>query len=608
MNYILKHTFASFILMLNVASAAFAQSVDFNKDNNNDFLLNQHTQNGFWGDQGDGTFRNPVIASDFSDPDPVRVGDDYFMVASTFETSPGVTVLHSKDLVNWKVASHVFTHLEKVSPALTYKKMDAYSWGAYAPSIRYHDGMYYVYVNFISDGMFVGRTRNPFGEWDVRPLLDKNGKPMLLKGWTDPCPLWDEDGRAYLASSHPVKNWYGYLFQMSADGLQLLDADVEHMSTPDLVYEYPRGGTLYSRNYSTEGNKLYKRNGYYYLVHIEFLDGGNGAGTYIYRSRHIYGTKKDGTPGGPGDLGEYEKHRIDPHCQPYLQELPGQGGLVDLPDGRWYWIAQFNYYGSDGRTPCLLPVEWIDDWPVIGIDIKNNMGRMAWRLPKPFSADKKLSSMPIVLPHGSDDFSSPVLDKKWAWNHVPDSSRWSLTECAGAIRLYAGPTANGKDEFFRAANTLNQRYMTSDSVVITATISLSGTCVGQRAGMVHFNGGKGYAWMGIVHTPEGRYICYEQNSRFKQGPLLPASVNRIFVRSHSGYVPRNYSVQFNTEPQHFSYSTDGITYHAFGDVYQMGTANYRGDMVGLFTYNNEPGNGYIDVENFDYNVKNRPME
>lgn len=353
------------------------------------------------GGYGDGTFRNPVIASDFSDPDPVRVGDDYFMVTSTFETSPGVTVLHSKDLVNWTIAGSVFSNLTEVSPAFSFREMKRYNEGVYAPSIRYHDGMFYVYVNLFTDGMFVGRTSNPFGEWEVCPLLDKNGRPLLLSGWTDPCPLWDDDGKAYLTSSNPMKNWYGYLFEMSSDGLRLLDADVEHMKIRDIVYQYPRGGTLYSPNHSTEGNKLYKRNGYYYIVHIEFLDGGNGAGTYIYRSRNIYGTKPDGSPGRPGDMGEYEMRRIDAYSVPYRQELPGQGGFVDTPDGRWYWIAQFNRYGSDGRTPCLLPVSWVDDWPVIGTDVEGGYGKMAWRLPKP------ITSLAIALPHGSDDFRRP---------------------------------------------------------------------------------------------------------------------------------------------------------------------------------------------------------
>ena len=563
-------------------------------------LLDEQRQNGYWGDMGDGTFRNPVIASDFSDPDPVRVGDDYFMVTSTFETSPGVTVLHSKDLVNWTIAGSVFSNLTEVSPAFSSREMKRYNEGVYAPSIRYHDGMFYVYVNLFTDGMFVGRTSNPFGEWEVCPLLDKNGRPLLLSGWTDPCPLWDDDGKAYLTSSNPMKNWYGYLFEMSSDGLRLLDADVEHMKIRDIVYQYPRGGTLYSPNHSTEGNKLYKRNGYYYIVHIEFLDGGNGAGTYIYRSRNIYGTKPDGSPGRPGDMGEYEMRRIDAYSVPYRQELPGQGGFVDTPDGRWYWIAQFNRYGSDGRTPCLLPVSWVDDWPVIGTDVEGGYGKMAWRLPKP------ITSLAIALPHGSDDFSSTVLDGRWAWNHQSDTTRWSLTERPGYLRLHAASTANGKDDFFRAANTIEQRYMSSDSVVITVKMDIGGTSEGQRAGLVHFNGGVSYATCGLMHATDGKYVVYEQNGKLTRGMRLDFTVTTIYIRSISGFQPRDDARQYTTEAQHFLYSTDGTSFFPFGDEYQMETANFRGDMIGIYTYNNQRDDGYVDVDKFSYEVKNRP--
>lgn len=263
-------------------------------------LLNEQRQNGYWGDMGDGTYRNPILAADFSDPDPIRVGDEYYMVSSTFETSPGVTVLHSKDLVNWKIIGGVFNDLSEINDAFSYKQMMRYNGGVYAPSIRYHNGLFYVYVNLYTDGMFVATAKDPAGKWDICALRDKNGKPLMLAGWTDPCPVWAEDGKAYLVSSNPGKIWYGYLFEMTPDGTQLLDADVEHMKVRNIVYEYPKGGTLYSPNYSTEGNKIYKRNGYYYIVHIEFLEGGKGAGTYIYRSKNIYGTKKDGTPGKPG--------------------------------------------------------------------------------------------------------------------------------------------------------------------------------------------------------------------------------------------------------------------------------------------------------------------
>ena len=564
--------------------------------------LNEQAQNGYWGDMGDGTYRNPIIAADFSDPDPIRVGDDFYMVTSTFETSPGVTVLHSKDLVNWEIIGAVFDDLSKVSPAFSFRKMRRYNGGVYAPCIRYHKGKFYVYVNLYTDGMFVATTRNPAGKWDVQPLKDKFGQPLQVEGWTDPCPIWDENGNAYLASSTPGKNWFGYLFQMSPDGTQLLDAETEHMKQRGIVYEYPKGGTLYSRNYSTEGNKLYRRNGYYYLLHIEFLDGGNGAGTYVYRSRNLYGTKADGSPGTPGDIGTYEIKRIDPHGNPYRQVLPGQGGLVDTPDGRWYWIAQFNRYGSDGRTPCLVPVTWIDDWPVIGDSVSspNEYGKMCWRAAKP------VQSSHTTLPHGSDDFSFSTLKKLWAWNHQPDSSHWSLSVRPGFLRLYADATADSTDSFFKAANTLHQRYMSSDTVIITIKVDVTGTTQGQKAGLTHFNGGVHYAFCGIADYGNSKHIIYEADGKSKNGPRLPSNLKTLYIRSVSGFEKRDTNRQYTTEGQHFLYSIDGQNFYPFGDEYRLGTGNFRGDMVGICTYNNQNNGGYIDVDKFHYHIKNKP--
>lgn len=578
-------------LLINGACVDKSASIEIEKK------LNEQCQNGFWGDMGDGTYRNPIIASDFSDPDPIRVGNDYYMVASTFETYPGITVLHSKDLVNWEIIGSVFDEFSKVSDDFMASKMSRYNLGVYAPSIRYHNGMFYVYVNLISDGMYCATTKDPAGKWDVQPLLDKNGKPLRLTGWTDPCPFWDEDGKAYLASSRPGTIWHGYLFQMTPDGKQLLDADVEHMSIPEIEYEFPKGGTVYSPNFSTEGNKIYKHNDYYYILHIEFLEGGNGAGTYIYRSKNIYGTKKDGTPGKPGDLGEYEMMRTDRHGIPYKQTLPGQGGFVDTPDGRWFWIAQFNQYGADGRVPCLLPVTWVDGWPIIGDTIIDNFGTMAWRLPKPIASEK------IVLPHGSDDFSSSKLKKIWAWNHQPDNSKWSLNERPGFLRLYASKTADGTDCFFKSSNTIEQRYMSSDSVCVSISVDLSGMSEGQKAGLVHFNGGKNYGMIGVKKKTKSYELYYESDNA-KTGSIEFTS-DMIYLRTTSTFDYRDWSSQFTSEGANFSYSFDNKEYISFGNEYMMCTANFRGDMIGIFTYNNKRNDGYVDVDYFEYKVFNR---
>ena len=293
---------------------------------------------GRWGDQGDGTFRNPILRADYSDPDPLRVGDDYYLVASTFEDYPGVTVLHSKDLVNWQTIGAAFTHLDQVSEDYTWRRMRRYNGGVYAPTITYHNGRYYIYANLYTDGFYMAWADKPEGPWHEQLVKDREGRPLRVLHWTDPCPLFDDDGKAYLAASHPGREyWYSYLFQMSPDGTQLLDADSAHLAQMNTFYEYEKGGgTCISPYHSSEGNRLFKRDGYYYFQHIEFTDKGHGEGTYIARARSIYGEG-----GRPGQLGTFESRTIERVKERNKQWLPGQGGYVTTPDGRWWWIGQF---------------------------------------------------------------------------------------------------------------------------------------------------------------------------------------------------------------------------------------------------------------------------
>ena len=221
---------------------------------------------GRWGDQGDGTFRNPILRADYSDPDPLRVGDDFYMVASTFEDYPGVTILHSKDLVNWQTIGAAFHHLDQVSDDYTWRRMRRYNGGVYAPTISYHDGCFYIYANLYTDGFYMATATDPAGPWTEQLVKDKYGRPLRVLHWSDPCPFWDDDGKAYLMSSHPGREfWFSYLFQMSANGTQLLDADSAHIAQQNTLYQWPDGGTCVSPYHSSEGNRIFKHDGYYYL-------------------------------------------------------------------------------------------------------------------------------------------------------------------------------------------------------------------------------------------------------------------------------------------------------------------------------------------------------
>jgi beta-xylosidase len=556
----------------------------------------QESQTGFWGDQGDGTFRNPILAGDYSDPDPIRVGKDFYMASSTFACSPGVTILHSRDLVNWKTIGGVFSDLSILDPNFNWDKMNRYGGGIFAPSLRYHAGKFWVFVNsFSGEGFYCCTATNPAGPWKTTRILDRNRKPLRTHGWTDPCPFWDDDGKAYLASSRPGKVWYGYLFEMTPDGTQLLDADVDKMNVPDVKYAYPEGGTAYSPFFSTEGNKIYKRNGYYYLIHIEFLNGGNGMGTYVFRSKNIYGTRADGTPGKPCDVGTYEMFKFGPVGPTDAdQKIPGQGGLVDTPDGQWYWMAQFNNSGSDGRRPTLTPVTWIEDWPVPGVNIKDKQGDFSWHLPKP------IKGLPVEFPFTSDHFDKPTLNPCWQWNHQPRAEKWSLKERPGFLRLHAFKPAelNGPDgpvNFFKVANVINQRHFRSELTRTTFKFDLTGMADGQEAGMAHFNGGNDYASLGVSQNGALKNLKYEENGTVTSGPELPKNASMIWMRS---------TVRMD-DLNAYEYSLDGKTYLPFGGAYKLKTAQWRGDMVGAYTFNRLGEVGHLDVDAFQYKVRNR---
>jgi len=556
----------------------------------------QEVQTGLWGDQGDGTFRNPILAGDYSDPDPIRVGTDYYMASSTFACSPGITILHSRDLVNWETIGAAFMDLNVIEPSFNWDRMDRYSKGLYAPSLRHHDGKFWVFVNSYDEGFYCCTAVNPAGPWTVTQILDKNRKPLRASGWTDPCPFWDDDGKAYLASSRPGSVWYGYLFEMTPDGTQLLDADTEKMNVPDVKYAYPEGGTLYSPFYSTEGNKLYKRNGYYYLLHIEFLNGGHGMGTYVFRSRHIYGTRADGTPGKPGDLGTYELFKFGPVGPTDAdQKIPGQGGLVDTPDGRWFWMAQFNNSGADGRRPTLIPVTWIEDWPVPGVNIKDKQGDFAWHLPKP------IQGFPVTFPFCGDDFEKHALNPCWQWNHQPRADKWSLTERPGFLRLHAFKPAGLSDpaaavNFFKVGNVVNQRHFRSELTRATFKLDLAGMVDGQEAGMAHFNGGRDYASLGVCQKGEFKTLKYEENGKVSDGPELPRGTSMIWMRA---------TVKMD-DINAYAYSLDGKTFIPFGGAYRLTTAHWRGDMVGAYTFNRLGDAGMLDIDSFHYTVLNAP--
>jgi len=397
-----------------------------------------------WGDQGDGTYRNPVLFADFSDPDVIRVGEDFYLTASDFHYI-GLQVLHSKDLVNWTIAGQVCNSLN-FSPA--YDNMARYGRGIWAPSIRFHNNHFYIYACTPDEGLFMWRAQTPEGPWSDAICV------KAVEKWEDPCPFWDEEtGRAYLVHSKlgagPI-----ILHRMTDDGTELLDDGRE-------IY-YGKGA---------EGPKMFKRNGWHY---ISLPENGVFCGSQvILRSRNIYGP--------------YERKVVLPDGSPF------QGGMVELDNGEG-WFIGYTYMKHLGRVCHLVPYVWKeDDWPEFGYE-----GRTvaAWKKPG-VGMD-----YPLNRPQVCDDFDEATLNPIWQWNHNPVNEKWSLVERTGFLRLKSMPAES--HEFAR--NTITQKIWDTCGVAETK-LDTEGMAEGQKAGMAFLNS-REMGWLGVERRGKSCFIVF----------------------------------------------------------------------------------------------------
>jgi len=543
-----------------------------------------------WGDQGNGTYRNMILPTDYCDPDAIRIGRDYYMVSSTMQFSGGIVILHSRDMVNWETIGYVIDDLPRQlkDQRFDYSVMDHYGKGIYAPSLRYHNNKFWVYfTTYNGGGFYVATAKKMTSPWKVQLMKDKNGVELFGLNWDDNCPFWDEDGKAYMIASNPQKNWFPILFQMSPDGTQLLDGDINKMKIKTLD-QTDRGTNILPDATWGEGNKIFKKDGYYYLYHNECFGKDYDRRAVMIRSKNLYGTKPDGTPGKPGDPGLYD---ISPQgTQTYLMVHPDstggrldQGALLDTPDGKkWYFLTHQGGGYENGRPTALLPVTWVDGWPMAGKDHDNDkIGEPVWEAEKPLQGQKK------TFPQGSDEFSSKKLHPQWMWNYQPRADKWSLTERRGYLRLHAFKPLI-ESAFFKAGNTICQRYIKSDKIQVDLKMDISAMAAGQEAGLSHFNGGKDYCTMGVKMTDQGKIIQYNDNGKIEEGEAITSP--EIWIRS---VIDKDCS---NT----FFFSTDGVSFSPIGGEYKLKWGNFRGDHIGIYNYNNLGESGLVDVDWFRY--------
>ena len=516
-------------------------------------------------DEGNGMYRNPVLHADYSDPDVCAVGEDYFLTASSFNCTPGLPILHSKDLVNWKIVNYA---LKKVEPVEYYNEA-RHGKGVWAPSIRFHEGVFYIYWGDPDFGIFMVKTRDPYGEWD-KPVLVKAGKGMI-----DPCPLWDDDGRVYLAhawaGSRAKFNSVLTVCEMNKEGTAVI-------SDPVLVFDGNDGV-----NHTIEGAKFYKRNGFYYL----FAPAGGVVSGWqlVMRSKDVYGP--------------YEARIVMAQGKTDING-PHQGGWVDTPAGE-SWFLHFQDKGAYGRVLHLNPMKWVNDWPVIGVDKDGDgCGDPVSRYRKP-KTDK---TYPIETPVESDEFDTRKLGLQWEW-HANYQDVFGFTTNMGYARIYGHELSPHFKNFWEVPNLLMQKFP-AEEFTATAKLKVSAKDDGQLSGLIIM--GLDYSWIGVEKQGEKfllkQAVCKDaeqgnleqvstlavlESSRKFEAGLFPNYEREIYIRVHvdKGAYCR------------FSYSLDGKKFTEAGTLFKARQGKWIGAKVGMFSVTpHGKERGWLDVDWF----------
>lgn len=486
-------------------------------------------------DNGDGTYKNPVLHADYSDPDVIRAGDSYYMVASSFNCIPGIPVLQSNDLVNWTLTGYA---LDRLEPEADFSK-PMHGKGVWAPCIRFHGGEFYIYYPDPDQGIFMVKAKNPAGPWS-KPHLVQGGKGLI-----DPSPLWDDDGQVYLA----------YAFAGSRAGIKSV-LMVDRMSPdgkglaghPVLVFD---GGKEHT---TVEGPKFYKRNGWYYIFAPA---GGVKTGWQLaLRSRNVFGP--------------YEAKVVMAQGKTAING-PHQGGWVNTPSGE-YWFLHFQDKEAYGRVVHLNPMRWVSDWPVIGYDPDGDgCGEpvTTWTLPKTGKPGS------FSTPPESDDFNNPVLGLQWQWHANPGLTYGFPAGNLGFFRMNCIPRPAGSVGLWQVPNLLLQKFP-AEKFTVTAKMKFR----------PHFDGEEtGFVVMGLDY----QYIALKQTNGKK---------NLIVVRcknaDKSGIPETLFSPEFDREEIYirlqvepgarctFYFSSDGVAFDPAGPEFTARPGVWIGAKFGFF--------------------------
>ncbi|HEX5218324.1 MAG TPA: glycoside hydrolase 43 family protein [Verrucomicrobiae bacterium] len=506
-------------------------------------------------DCGDGTYRNPILYADYSDPDVIRHGDDFWMTASSFNCTPGLPILHSRDLVNWTLVNHALKNV----PGDCYNEVQ-HGCGVWAPSIRFHAGKFWIFFPTPDEGIYVITADDPRGQW-TEPHLVQAGKGLI-----DPCPLWDDDGKAYLAHAYAhSRSGLKHKLRvcpMSPDGSRLLGEG-------QIVFDQPE------RQHTIEGPKFLKRDGWYYLLAPA---GGVTTGWQTcLRSRNIFGPYED---------------RIVLEQGNTPVNGPHQGGMIATAQGEW-WFLHFQDAGVYGRIVHLQPVEWQDGWPLIGRDQDGNgIGEPVAHFQKPVAAEVtrlKAERSPCLLTPAatilqtSDEFTSSKLGLQWQW-YANHRDEWhSLTARPGWLRLYA--QAAPDNDLARMPHLLLQKFP-ARAFTVDTQLELSPAEDGDEAGLVVTGG---------VHTTLALRKCggeccviFRLNGRDQVLVKVPDASARLRVSVGDGGVCR------------FSVVTGTGVQHSVPDSFQAVAGKWIGAKVGVYCSRIGKAGGFADFDYFRF--------
>lgn len=518
-------------------------------------------------DLGNGYYKNPVLYADYSDPDACRVGDDFYMTSSSFNCIPGLQILHSKDLVNWEIVSaavpYALPPVDDVAPL--------HGMRVWAPSIRHHDGWFYIFWGDPDQGAFMTKAQDVAGPW-TEPVLVKAGKGII-----DTTPLWDDDGRVYMVHAYAGSR-AGF---KSVISICELNADATKAITPSRIIFDGHG-----EHPTCEGPKFYKHDGYYYIFHPA---GGVQTGwQVVQRSKNIYGPYEMKVTLAQGDTDINGPH---------------QGAWVDTPTGE-HWFLHFQDVGAYGRLVHLQPMTWIDGWPVMGVDKDGDgCGEPVLKYKKPNVG----KSYPINNPRESDEFNGYELGKQWQW-HANFNEKWHY--CAGqkgVLRLFSYPEPEGGKSLWDVPNLLMQKPTAPNFTCTTKlNFTTSDKYLGERTGLVVM--GLDYAAIVMENTADGlvlnQVVCKEADKGNVEKVIasVPLQSGEVCLRAKfmdKGMLEKN-PLDMKVMVQ-FSYSLDGKKFKPLGEAFQAKEGKWIGAKTGVFCTRpakERVDGGWVDVDFF----------